>query len=467
MGGLGQIPIPRYPGGPIDEPATLFAGRRAPHRFDGVTDQAPAAPPVLAAASPWVRPDDAVRQAALDRMKRRATGLLAVAAAVFGVASAFEPRFSWLGWVRAAAEAALVGGLADWFAVTALFRHPLGLPIPHTAIVATRKERIGRVLGTFVQNHFLSREVIAANLRAVRPAARAARWLADPANASRIAEQVATGLARAVEAVPDHEARELVHRIVVSRLQTVRAAPALGKTLAVVLAGDRQQGLLNAAVRVAADAVEQNRDLIRTKVRAQSPWWVPGVVDEKIYERIMQTVEALLREIGANPDHQLRAAFDQALRDLSERLQYSPDLIARAEALKDTWLADPAVADLSGRVWEGLRTAVVASGAAPEDGRPRPLQRGMESFAQAMLADERLLADLDEMVIELVATVVERYRHEIGDLIARTVAGWDPEATSRRFELAVGRDLQFVRINGTLVGALVGLAIYALSRIWK
>jgi uncharacterized membrane-anchored protein YjiN (DUF445 family) len=433
---------------------------------------APPAPSLPAPAPPaptplWARPDDATRQASLDRMKRRATGLLALAAAVFAAASAFEVRFPWLGWVRAAAEASLVGGLADWFAVTALFRHPLGLPIPHTAIVATRKERIGRVLGNFVQNHFLSRDVIAANLRAVRPAERAARWLSDPVNASRIARQVATGLARTVEAVPDAEARELVRRILAARLQAVRAGPALGKALGLVLAGDHEQALLNIAVRLAADAVRENRDVIRAKVRAQSPWWVPGVVDEKIYERIMVTVESLLRDIGANPDHQLRAAFDVALRDLADRLQSSPELIARAEALKETWLADPGLADLSGRVWEGVRGAVVAYGSEPQGTEPRPLARGISAFGDALLADEKLLRELDEAVIELVATVVERYRHEIGDLIARTVAGWDPEATSRRFELAVGRDLQFVRINGTLVGALVGIAIYALGRLWR
>jgi uncharacterized membrane-anchored protein YjiN (DUF445 family) len=429
------------------------------------------AAPLPAAASPptpqslWTRPDDALRQASLDRMKRRATGLLALAGLVFVGATLLEPQYPWLGWVRAAAEASLVGGLADWFAVTALFRHPLGIPIPHTAIVATRKERIGRVLGNFVQNHFLSHEVVAHNLRSVRPAQRAARWLSDPANAGRVARQMAGGLARAVEAVPDGDARELVRRILVARLQTIRAAPALGKTLSLVLAGDRQQDLLNVAVRLAADAVAQNREVIRAKVKAQSPWWVPGVVDEKIYERIMVTVESLLRDIAANPDHELRAAFETALHQLADRLQYSPDLIAKAEALKESWLADPAMADLSARVWEGLRGAVVSYANHPGDGDARPLERGVAEFGAAVLADEPLLADLDEAVIELVAGVVERYRHEIGDLIARTVAGWDSEATSRRFELAVGRDLQFVRINGTLVGALVGLAIYGLMQL--
>jgi uncharacterized membrane-anchored protein YjiN (DUF445 family) len=394
-------------------------------------------------APSWSRPDDAVRQAQLDAMKRRATGLLALAAAVFAGASVFEAQYPWLGYVRATAEASL-----DWFAVTALFRHPLGLPIPHTAIVATRKERIGRILGNFVQNHFLSREVIAANLRAVRPAERAARWLADPENSRRIARQIAAGLAKTIEALPDEE------------------APALGKTLALVLADERHQALLNEAVRLAAEAVRDNRDVIRDKVRAESPWWVPGVVDDQIFQRIIGTVESLLRDIGADPYHPLRAAFDTALRDFVDRLQHAPDVIAKAEAMKEEWLSDPSLADLSTRLWDATRRAILAYATRADGGRaPGPLERGLSEFAAALLTNESLLAEIDDVVIDLAATAVERYRHEIGDLIAQTVAGWDPEATSRRFELAVGRDLQFVRINGTLVGGLVGLAIYTVSHL--
>jgi uncharacterized membrane-anchored protein YjiN (DUF445 family) len=419
------------------------------------------------AASLWSRPDDATRQAQLDVMKRRATGLLALAAAVFGVATAFEGQYPWLGYVRATAEASLVGGLADWFAVTALFRHPLGLPIPHTAIVATRKERIGRILGTFVQNHFLSREVIAANLRAARPAERAARWLSDPEHSRRVARQVASGLAKTLEALPDDDVRQLVHQVLNARLRSLRVAPALGKTLALVLADDRHQGLLNEAVRLAAGAVRDNRDMIRDKVRAESPWWVPGVVDDQIYQRIMGTVESLLRDIGARPEHPLRAAFDRALRDFVDRLQHAPEVIARAEALKEEWLADPAIADLSARLWDATRRAIVSYATGADGAAPGPLERGLSEFGAALLANEALLAEIDDLTIDLAATVVERYRQEIGNLIAQTVAGWDPQATSRRFELAVGRDLQFVRINGTLVGGLVGLGIYAVSRLWR
>jgi uncharacterized membrane-anchored protein YjiN (DUF445 family) len=434
-------------------------------------DRAPALPspvvaPVPAPTPAWSRPDDATRQAQLDIMKRRATGMLALAAMVFAGASVFEAAYPWLGYVRATAEASLVGGLADWFAVTALFRHPLGLPIPHTAIVATRKERIGRILGNFVQNHFLSREVIAANLRAVRPAERAARWLSDPTHSRQIARQVAGGLAKTLEALPDQDARELVRQVVSARVRATRVAPALGRTLALVLEGDRHQGFLNEAVRLAAQAISDSRDFIRERVRAESPWWVPGVVDDKIYQRIIEATEALLRAIGADPTHPLRTAFDTALRDFVDRLQHSPDVIARAEAMKEEWLADPSVADLSARLWESTRQAIVGYATREGGTAPTPLERGLSAFGGALLANETLLAEIDDVVIDLAAAAVERYRHEIGDLIALTVASWDAEATSRRFELAVGRDLQFVRINGTLVGGLVGLVIYTLWHLW-
>src|SRR5436309_1259926 len=300
----------------------------------------PPAPPPAFGTPAFSRPDDATRQAQLDAMKRRATGLLAFAATVFVAATAFEARYPWLAYLRATAEASLVGGLADWFAVTALFRHPLGLPIPHTAIVATRKERIGRILGNFVQNHFLSRDVIATNLRAVRPAERAARWLADPGNSPRIARQVATGLAKTLEALPDPEVQDLVRQVVTARLRATRVAPALGKTLALVLAGNRQEELLNVTVRLAAEAVMNNRELIRERVREETPWWVPPVLDDKIYQKIIVAVERLLRDMAADSSHPLRAAFDEAIRDLIERLQHSPEIIARAEAMKEEWLAD-------------------------------------------------------------------------------------------------------------------------------
>jgi uncharacterized membrane-anchored protein YjiN (DUF445 family) len=417
----------------------------------------------------WTRPDDAARQARLDAMKRRATGLLALAAALFAAASILEGRYPWMAWIRVTAEASLVGGLADWFAVTALFRHPLGLPIPHTAIVATRKERIGRILGNFLQDHFLSHDVVAARLRDVRPAERAARWLSNLENTRRIARQVASGVANTLDALPDEELRVLVQQGLTAQLRAARAAPALGKTLSLVLAGNRHQELLNEAVRLAARAVHDNRELIRQQVKAESPWWVPGVVDDLLYQRIIAAIEGMLENIGADPAHPLRATFDAALRDFIDRLQHSPEVIARAEAIKEEWLADPSVTDLTARLWDTTRGAITRYATTADDGdkAPGPLEHGIAAFGATLSGNPAMLAEIDDLVTDVVVSVVEQYRQEVSDFIAQTVASWDPDATSRRLELAVGRDLQFVRINGTLVGGLVGLAIYAISHFWR
>ena len=413
------------------------------------------------------RADEAERRARLNAMKRVATGLLGASVALFLVAVALEVRYPWMAYVRAFAEASLVGGLADWFAVTAIFRRPLGLPIPHTAIVATQKERIGRILGTFVQNHFLSRELIATRLRAMQPSQRIARWMSDPANAQRLARQVATGLARTLDALPDERMHELVRDALRSNVRDTPIAPVLGRTLSVVIAGNRHQELVVRAVQLAAQAVQDNRDVIRERVRAESPWWVPGAVDDKIYKKIFTAIDKLLHDIGTTPDHPVRAAIDHAVMDFVWKLERSPETILRMEQLKNEWLDDPTVADLSARLWSTAKRAVLRH-AVPTDGpEPGALARGIASFGEELASNDALLAEVDEWIVDIAAAVAEQNRQEVSDIIAQTIASWDPEATVSRIELAVGRDLQFVRINGTLVGGLVGLAIYTVYQIWR
>lgn len=413
------------------------------------------------------RPEDVTRQAELDAMKRRATGLLVLAGVVLVAASIWEPQYPWLGYVRATAEASVVGGLADWFAVTALFRHPLGIPIPHTAIIGRQKDRIGRIIGNFVQQHFLAREAVGTKLRAMRIGERTARWLSHPENGQRIAVQVAAGLARALEALPEEKVRELLQQGAVDRIRATRVAPMLGKTLALVVAGDRHQELLNQTIKLAAQAVSENRELIRQRVRASSPWWVPGLIDERIYRRIVAATDQLLRDISADPEHPLRAKFDQALRDFVDRLQHSPEASARAEALKEEWLSDEAIGELIGWVWDSTRRAVTGYAARTDAGDPGPVARGLSTLGQTLLDNPARLSEVEDLLVDGMGELVEQHRHEVADLIAQTVARWDADATSRRMELAVGRDLQFVRINGTLVGGLVGLLLYTIPRLFR
>jgi uncharacterized membrane-anchored protein YjiN (DUF445 family) len=418
------------------------------------------------APAPLAPFDDKVRQEQLDRMKRRATGLLVVATVVFAVTRVLESRYPWLGWIRATAEASMVGGLADWFAVTALFRHPLGIPIPHTAIIPARKDRVGRTLAAFVQRNFLSREVIGAKLRSLDIAAGLARWIAEPANAELIARHTATGLARGAELLRDEDVQDMIDRTLVDRIHKTKVAPLLGNVLSLVTADDRHQELLDEAIKLIAKGVSENKEYIRHRIEAESPWWVPTSVDDKIHQKILAGVERTLTEVRDDPRHPLRERFDAALRRFIDNLHHSPEVQTRAEALKEEFLDAAAVRRFSSALWVDAKASLLRYAENPEAYKPGMIERGLNAFGEAALADPKLLEKLDGWITDVALLVVERYQDEVGQLISQTVAAWDPYATSHRIELAIGRDLQFIRINGTLVGGAVGLLLYGIGKLF-
>jgi uncharacterized membrane-anchored protein YjiN (DUF445 family) len=408
--------------------------------------------------------DDPIKQAALIRMKRRATGLLVLATIIFVVARVLEHTYPALGILRATAEAAMVGGLADWFAVTALFKHPLGIPIPHTAIIAARKDQIGRTLGRFVQQHFLSKEVLAQKLATLRIGEQLARWLADPEHARLVARHTATALASGAHVLRDEDVQSLIDAVIERKLRTLQVAPLLGKLLALLTVGNRHQELLDQAIALLARAVHENQAAIREKIEKESPWWVPGVVDNKIHEKLVAGVDRTLREVRDNPWHPLRARFDDALSAFVDKLHHSAEVQERAERLKGEILDAGAIRRFSTAVWDDAKAAMVKWAENPDTYGPGAMERGLTSLGQTMLNDPALLAKVDAWINDVAAYLVDRYQGEVQQLIATTVAAWDPEVTSQRIELAVGKDLQYIRINGTLVGGLAGMLIYLVSR---
>jgi uncharacterized membrane-anchored protein YjiN (DUF445 family) len=409
--------------------------------------------------------DPEERQRQLDRMKRRATGLLVFMGALFLVARIFEPRYAWLGYIRATAEASLVGGIADWFAITALFRHPLGVPIPHTAIIPSRKDRIGRSLGNFVQNNFLSPEVLAAKLRAAQVSRRAAEWLAEPDQARKAAQNVAAVLRSAGEVVRDEDVHSLLDRSVVEPLRRMPIAPMLSKGLELLTMDGRHQQLLDRMIHGLTSLVAENEELIRDRIREESPWWVPELVDDKIHRKVLGGIERTLYEVGADPDHRLRRQFDQMLVDWIIQLQESPEVMARAEAIKHQILDPETSGRLAASIWHETKAALGRENVPRDGGAMDAVARGMSALGRAASEDETLLEKVDGWIISAVLKVVEQHRHEVGAMIAQTVSAWDPAETSRRIELLVGRDLQFIRINGTLVGGLVGLILYSVTQL--
>ena len=413
-----------------------------------------------------VTPDDEIKRVRLVRMKRVATAMLVGVAIVFVVARFYEARHPWLGYIRAFAEAAMIGGIADWFAVTALFRHPMGIPIPHTAIVPARKDRIGTALGNFVQRNFLTRDVVAGKLAAMKLGERAATWLAQPENSRKLSRHVARGLTGAASVMRDEDVQQMVDQGIVSRLRTLKVAPIIARVFELLTAGGRHQVLLDDALRLAARFLDENDGMIRERVKAESPWWVPGAVENRLGDKIVSGVEKTLVAVAADPQHPLRHRYDEAVDRFVLSLRENPDVIAKAEQIKLEMLAHPAVTEFSRTVWDDVksRLANYADRLADDvESEPDQVERWLTGLGQKVLTDPELAAKLNGWLVELVTYAVEQAREEVAKLIASTVAAWDANATSRKIELQIGRDLQFIRINGTIVGGLVGVLLYVLS----
>ena len=404
----------------------------------------------------------------LSAMQRRATGLLAVVTAVF-IACVVSGRHrsvpGWVGYVQAFAEAAMVGALADWFAVTALFRHPLGLPIPHTAIVPRRKDAIGASLGTFVQTNFLDADNLEARARAAQPAVRLAAWLAAPANRARVAAEVSAGLAGIVGVVDDDEVSAVIGHAVASRLAKVDAASLAARALEVALADGRDARVVEAGLGGVIRALTANRDVLRARFAAESPWWVPGSVDEKMFQRIYGGIVDLLTDVRAQPTHQLRTQIESQLQTLVEALRSDPEVARRAEALKFEMLDHPGVRAWSSSLWLDLKAGLVEQAADPDGELRHRIDDAVGRFASTLHNDEVLRRRIDDWIAGLVRYVSTRHGHEVANIIRTTVERWDADDTSRRIELQIGRDLQFIRINGTLVGGLAGLAIHVVVQV--
>jgi uncharacterized membrane-anchored protein YjiN (DUF445 family) len=410
--------------------------------------------------------DEATRQAQLDAMKRRATLLLIGAAVLFVIARIFEARYHWVGIIRATMEAAMVGGLADWFAVTALFRHPLGIPIPHTAIVPAKKDRVGKTLGAFVQRNFLTREVIEFRLRSMHVGQRLAEWLADPDNARTISRSAASAMSSAAQMLNDEDVQEVIDRSVAARVRSMHLAPIIGKVLGVLTEDDRHQEVLDEVIQLASRVVDENTEVIRARIEQESPWWVPTAVDDKIFKRVLRGIQRLLTELTADRDHPLRARFDAALQRFIERLNTSPEFAARVDGWKEEFLDNDAARHFSASLWQDGKEALAKYAANPNPTAPGAIESALTTFGKKALEDPELMAKMDEFVVDVAVFLVARYQDEVADLIATTVAAWDPELTSRRVELAIGRDLQFIRINGTIVGGLAGMLIYLVSSLF-
>jgi uncharacterized membrane-anchored protein YjiN (DUF445 family) len=409
--------------------------------------------------------DETQRRRALRLMKARATGLLILAALIYVAMRVFWQGEDWAGYVEAAAEGAMVGGLADWFAVTALFRHPLGLPIPHTALIPTKKDQLGRAIGGFVEDNFLTGGVVLERLRAVGVAKRAAEWVSADEHAATVARHSSAALAGAAGVLRDETVQTAIEHSITGWVKRVPLAPLAGRALTVATAEGRHVELVDAAVRGGLRFMDDHRESLRKRFGKESPWWVPESIDDRIFTKLFDGLRGFLAEVGDSPHHEFRQYLEGRVADLAQRLQTDPDLLARGEEIKQQIVEHPAVQRWTASLWTDLKAGLQRQADDPSSQLRQRIATEIQVIGQRVVDDADLQSKIDSWVESVVMYLLDEHRHQAGDLIASTVARWDPEDASRRVELAVGRDLQFIRINGTVVGGLAGVVIFAIGRV--
>lgn len=404
---------------------------------------------------------DVERRAGLRRMRIIATGLLVLAALIFVLTLNQDP-YGLLGYVNAAAEAAMIGGLADWFAVTALFRHPLGIPIPHTAIIPRKKDGLGRALQTFVTDNFLVPEVFQGRLRNAKIGHRLAEWLEDPAHRERVLDEVTklggTGLGR----IKDADVLSLVEDTIVPRLRKEDLSPVFGATLEGIVADKAHTGLVDMIFRELYSWLERHPEKFTDVIGERTPEWLPSWADRRLLDWSYQQAQEWVAAVRDQPDHPARIAIDDLLATVADDLQHDELMRERGERLKDRLLDHEQVGLTVVRLWDSVRDSLSGAMVDRKSSLWLRADNWLAEFGTSLSRNAQLRHSIENRVIDLVGFVVQNYGPRLAGVISHTVEAWDGKETSERIEGFVGKDLQYIRINGTVVGALAGLAIHGI-----
>jgi uncharacterized membrane-anchored protein YjiN (DUF445 family) len=404
------------------------------------------------------------RVRALRRMKVIAGGLLVVAAVIYVVCRRVWNGRGVAGYVEAAAEASMVGGLADWFAVTALFRYPLGLRIPHTAIIPRKKDQIGEGLAGFVHEYFLTQEIVSERVAAAKVPQRVGQWLADPAHARQVADELSKAVGGLASVLRDDELRNTVATFADKRLREVEVAPLIARLIDMICDSGQHQVILTAGLRGTMRFLDENRAVFRRRLDEESPEWVPEWVDDRVFAKGFTALQSFLADVSVDDEHELRRTFDAKLREVANRMRTDPEHAAKIEQAKLDLLDRPDVRDWLSTIWLNVKKLVLDGVEDPNSDLRRSVESLTVRVGEALRDDEAIAAKIDEALQRLTGHIVADYGDDLASVISATVERWDTAETSRRLELQVGRDLQFIRINGTVVGSLAGLAIYAISQ---
>jgi uncharacterized membrane-anchored protein YjiN (DUF445 family) len=401
-----------------------------------------------------------VKRERLVRMKTIATTLLGVMAVVFVVSARLRPAYPFLAWVEAFSEAALIGGLADWFAVVALFRRPAGIPLPHTAIVPNNKDRIGLELGMFVEQNFLTPSNIASRLRELDLAGHLLRWLAVPGNCGTLLINARALVPRLLDAVDDGEIRAVVRRVVNDEVERLDLAHAAGSLLTILTAGGAHQRVLARVLPVLARWLDAQRPEIKRRFAKRSVL-TPGFVDAYIVNRFVDGMIDLIGEIARTPDHPMRRELDAYLGELVVRLRDDPEMEAQVERLRAALVRSAEVDQIIAAGWTTLRARLQRDPAGSEGAFSAWLGDVAAKLAQSMLDEPDVVARLNVRICEAAESVLARFQQQFSSLITDVVQRWDAEMVTEKIETELGPDLQFIRLNGSLVGGAAGVVLHA------
>jgi uncharacterized membrane-anchored protein YjiN (DUF445 family) len=421
-----------------------------------------AAPASAAPAHTVERESTALRARRLSAARRRATALLAGVTVLFVAVTVAGAHGTFLGYVQAGAEASMVGGVADWFAVTALFRRPLGLPIPHTALIVERKDQFAVTLGQFVQENFLNADVLAERIRSAGLVSRVAAWLADRANAARFAGHAADLVVTAAEALRDEDVQRVLTDELTRVVDSVEVAPLAGRALRVVIAGGHHAELFNVLVSSADRYLGAHYAELRDRFAGETPRWMPETLYRRVFDRLYTRLRERLVTMAADPHDEARQQFDEWIAGLPDRLETSPELRERGERLKHEVLGSAGLRDWSSSLWQTVKDTLRTQAADPESELRRRITDVLVATGQRLESDARLADGLERLVESGARALAVQFHDELADLVTGTIERWDAAETSSQLELLLGRDLQYIRINGTVVGAGVGLALHAI-----
>nr|WP_288869952.1 DUF445 family protein [uncultured Corynebacterium sp.] len=412
--------------------------------------------------------NEAERRRVLRNHKIAVTSLLGVAAVIFLACSWAQSQgatAAWIGYVRAAAEAGMVGGLADWFAVTALFKHPMGIPIPHTAIIPNKKDQVAGALSDFVSENFLNARTITQKVMDAGIPERVGTWMAQPANAERVSEEVGTFVVRMVEGIDPKEAERFIDSQVIDRFAEPIWGPPLGRALEGLIADGKVEPVVDDMVAWGRRKVNDMEDTVVSLIDERMPRWAPQFAKDLVGQRVYDELVSFMADVDADPQHEARRALRRQINDFAQDLQFDGEMISRVEALKGDIMASNAVRSASAGMWAQLSTALVEAASDPSSTLRRKIADASVEWGTKLRDDPTVRVDAEARLEKITHYAAENGAEQIVGIIAETIERWDGEEAAEKIELMVGRDLQFIRLNGTVVGALAGLVIYTVTQL--